>query len=299
MATTRSDLIPTEVVITTPPPPSPEPVATAEIEPITPPTILTKTDVVLAQPPPTTLAAPLTPAKLEPIIPPKAIEKVLPKRAEPLPKPPPAAKPPVPSPRPEAKPREKPKPGLFTPMPDEGPAPAGANTLGSSTANNPVDQPAKSVEGGEAGADALSERGDLPVVPGVGVGGGSGGPGRAGLGSGAEGSGVRVGGLRPGAGGEGPGGGVDGLARPLGGYQLLPRYPDSARRQGISGTTTLLFEVLTNGRVGDVQIESSAGHPDLDRAAAEAIKQWRFEPARRGHQPVAVWLRMPVRFVLR
>ena len=89
------------------------------------------------------------------------------------------------------------------------------------------------------------------------------------------------------------------LARPLAGYQLLPKYPDSARRQGITGTTTLLFEVLQNGRVGDVQIERSAGHVDLDEAAVEAIKKWRFEPARRGNQPVAVWLRMPVKFVLR
>jgi protein TonB len=184
-------------------------------------------------------------------------------------------------------------------MPDEGPAPAGANTLGPSAANNPAEQPAKSIEGGEAGAGELSERGDLPVVPGAGVGGGSGGPGRAGLGWGAEGSGVRAGGLRPGAGGEGPGGGVGSFARPLGGYQLLPRYPDSARRQGITGTTTLLFEVLANGRVGEVRVEQTAGHPDLDQAAAEAIKKWRFEPARRGNQAVAVWLRMPVKFVLR
>jgi protein TonB len=57
--------------------------------------------------------------------------------------------------------------------------------------------------------------------------------------------------------------------------------------------------VLANGHVGEVQIERSAGHSDLDEAAAEAIKKWRFEPARRGNQPVAVWLRMPVRFVLR
>jgi protein TonB len=91
---------------------------------------------------------------------------------------------------------------------------------------------------------------------------------------------------------------VGSFARLLGGYQLLPRYPESARRQGITGTTTLLFEVLESGRVGEVRVEGSAGHPDLDYAAA-AIKKWRFEPARRGNQPVAVWLRMPVKFVLR
>ena len=194
---------------------------------------------------------------------------------------------------------EKPKPGPLTPMPDEEPASAGANTLGPSATYTPTDQPAKSIEGGESGAGGLSDRGDLPVVPGTGVSGGIGGPGRAGLGWGSEGSGARLGGLRPGAGGEGPGGGVGSLARPLGGYQLLPRYPESARRQGITGTTLLLFEVLANGRVGEVRIEHSAGHSDLDEAAAEAIKKWRFEPARRGNQPVAVWLRMPVRFVLK
>jgi protein TonB len=294
----RSDLIPAEVVMA---PPAPEPVPVPEAEPLTPPTVLTRTDVVPAQPPPNIPTAPLNPAKVEPVTPPKAIEKVLPKRAEPQSKPPPEAKRPQPGPppRPETKTFEKPKPGLLTPMPDEGSAPSGANTLGRTTANNPEDQPAKSIERGEAGAGELSERGDLPVVPGAGVGGGSGGPGRAGLGSTAEGCGVNMGSLRPGAGGEGPGGGVGSLARPLGGYQQLPRYPESARRQGITGTTTLLFEVLENGRVGEVQIEVSAGHADLDLAAAAAIKKWRFEPARRGQKPVAVWLRMPVKFVLK
>jgi protein TonB len=56
---------------------------------------------------------------------------------------------------------------------------------------------------------------------------------------------------------------------------------------------------MANGRVGAIRVEQSAGHPDLDQAAAEAIERWRFEPARRGNQPVAVWLRMPVKFVLR
>ena len=294
----RPELIPTEMVIA---PPAPEPVSIPETEPITPPTVLTKTDVVLAKPPPSVPTVPLTPAKVEPVTPPKAIEKVLPKPEPARPKPAPAAKRPQPGPLPgpATKTFEPPKPGFFAPLPDEGPAPTGANTLGPSKANTPADPPAKSIEGGEAGAGALSDRGDMPVVPGAGGGGGGGGAGRSGLGTGSEGSGVRVGGVRPGAGGEGPGGGVGSFARPLGGYQQLPRYPESARRQGVTGTTTLLFEVLESGRVGEVRVEHTAGHPDLDQAAAEAIKKWRFEPARRGNQPITVWLRMPVKFVLR
>ena len=37
---------------------------------------------------------------------------------------------------------------------------------------------------------------------------------------------------------------------------------------------------------------------DLDRAAIEAVKQWHFEPARRGATAVPVWATLPVRFVL-
>lgn len=285
-----------------------EPVAvpTPEAVALTPPTVLTKPEVqpTLASTP---VPAPLTPMPLERLTPPKAIDKPLPKRLEPRPKPTLAAKRhperaetlPVGPPRgPETKTREPPQPGPLLPLPDEGPAPTGANALGPSTPIQRDEAPARTAEGGEAGAGALFEGGDLPVVPGTGVGGGSGAPGRAGLGWGAQGGDVRTGGLRPEAGGEGPAGGVGSLARMLGGYQILPKYPESARRQGLMGTTLLLFEVLANGRVGAVRVEQSAGHPDFDRAAVEAIKQWRFEPARRGNLPVTVWLRMPVRFVL-
>jgi protein TonB len=51
--------------------------------------------------------------------------------------------------------------------------------------------------------------------------------------------------------------------------------------------------------VGTVNVQHSAGHPDLDQAAIEAVKKWRFEPARRGTQAVAVWVTLPVRFELK
>ena len=88
------------------------------------------------------------------------------------------------------------------------------------------------------------------------------------------------------------------FARPLGGYQTTPRYPESARTAGIEGVRPLRFVVLADGLVGTVNVEQSAGHPDLDRAAIEAVKTWRFEPARRGKEAVAVWVTIPVRFQL-
>jgi protein TonB len=92
--------------------------------------------------------------------------------------------------------------------------------------------------------------------------------------------------------------GLTALARPLGGYQTKPEYPESARRARAEGVSLLRFQVLASGRVGEVVVARSAGHHDLDRAAVEAIKQWQFEPARRGRTPVPVWVTLPVRFEL-
>jgi periplasmic protein TonB len=94
-------------------------------------------------------------------------------------------------------------------------------------------------------------------------------------------------------------GGVTSSARPQGGYQVRPSYPAAPRRLGIQGTTLLRVHVLSDGRIGDVLIEKTAGHPDLDEAAADAVRRWRFEPARRGSEPVAMWVLLPVEFRLR
>ena len=96
-----------------------------------------------------------------------------------------------------------------------------------------------------------------------------------------------------------PSDGVTQMAIPRGGYQVRPSYPSSARRLGIQGMTTLRVYVAADGRVGEVQVQESAGHPDLDAAAADAVKRWRFEPARRGTEPVGVWVLLPVEFRLR
>jgi protein TonB len=88
------------------------------------------------------------------------------------------------------------------------------------------------------------------------------------------------------------------MTGPSGGYQVKPRYPESARRQGVEGTVLLRVRVTEQGRVEAVQLERSAGHQDLDQAALKAVRHWRFEPARWGNQPMAVWVLIPVTFKL-
>jgi protein TonB len=93
--------------------------------------------------------------------------------------------------------------------------------------------------------------------------------------------------------------GVTQRAIPQGGYQHRPAYPSSARRLGLQGTTLLTVLVADDGRVANVIVTQSAGHPDLDQAAADAVRRWRFEPARRGTEKVAMWVQLPVEFRLR
>jgi periplasmic protein TonB len=149
--------------------------------------------------------------------------------------------------------------------------------------------PAGEAAGGEAGAGGLSASGDVGVVAGSGMGGGEGGTANAGLGRGEKGDGF---------GGGSNGNGLAATARPLGGYQVKPRYPESARKIGAQGVTVLKVRVLENGRVGEVLIEKSAGFSELDLSATEAVKKWLFEPARRGKDPVQVWVLLPVKFEL-
>jgi protein TonB len=49
----------------------------------------------------------------------------------------------------------------------------------------------------------------------------------------------------------------------------------------------LKMRITAQGRVEDVQVVRSAGYPDLDESAMEAVRRWRFEPARRNGQQVA------------
>ena len=100
--------------------------------------------------------------------------------------------------------------------------------------------------------------------------------------------------------GNGSGSSGTGIALTQARYRDTPRpdYPESARREGREGRVLLRVLVDDQGRSKKVEINSSSGNEALDRAAAEAIKRWRFHPARYSDQPVESWLRIPIEFSL-
>ena len=63
---------------------------------------------------------------------------------------------------------------------------------------------------------------------------------------------------------------------PFPSYVSAVKYPDSLFRLGIEGTTIVAVEILPGGTVGRIAIEKSSGNKRLDKAAEEAIKNWKF-----------------------
>jgi protein TonB len=166
--------------------------------------------------------------------------------------------------------------------------------------------------------DALSsEEKDASAKPGSGIGsggtpggvgeGGTGGAGWTGIGkgtgiarpggSGSAGSGF-VGWGKGSAGGRGRGRGDSGTGSPRYAKNPKPVYPLEARQKGHEGKVMLAVEVLPNGRVGEVQVDKSSGYETLDRCAVEAVKKWKFIPAKKEGVAILCWVCIPIKFQL-
>ena len=78
-----------------------------------------------------------------------------------------------------------------------------------------------------------------------------------------------------------------------------PRYPAIAKRRGYQGTVILEVLVSMDGAVKEVRVFESSGHKVLDKAAIKAVKGWLFEPGKKGSGPIDMWVKVPIRFVLK
>ena len=77
-----------------------------------------------------------------------------------------------------------------------------------------------------------------------------------------------------------------------------PDYPAISRRIGEEGHVRLSVYILADGRVGDIRLKQSSGYPRLDQAAIEAVRRWRYLPARRGDEPIDYWYVQTIIFSL-
>ncbi len=83
---------------------------------------------------------------------------------------------------------------------------------------------------------------------------------------------------------------------PIEGQTPPPRYPNAALRNGESGTVLVRVEVDANGMPAGVALVQRSGSRDLDRAAMEAVRRWRFLPAQRDGRAIPGSLVIPIDF---
>lgn len=76
-------------------------------------------------------------------------------------------------------------------------------------------------------------------------------------------------------------------------YRHAPNLSPELRRK--DATVVVVFYVTVDGKVKDPEVYRSSD-PAFERPALEAIKKWRFEPAKRRNEPVPDRMRLPMRF---
>lgn len=88
------------------------------------------------------------------------------------------------------------------------------------------------------------------------------------------------------------GGGVD---PPVKIHSPQPRYTEDARRAGVEGVVILETVVDEEGNVRDVKVLKGLPY-GLDQSAVDTVKTWRYEPALRDGEPVAVYFTFTINF---
>jgi len=58
----------------------------------------------------------------------------------------------------------------------------------------------------------------------------------------------------------------------------MPRYPEIARRMNLVGTVKVEVVIGTDGKVKSAN--AVGGHPILISTTLEALKEWKYEPAK-------------------
>ena len=79
-------------------------------------------------------------------------------------------------------------------------------------------------------------------------------------------------------------------------HNPAPAYPAQSRRLKEEGTVLLLVRVSVEGTPLSVEVRNSSGFERLDEAGLQAVRQWRFVPAKRGGENVAASVLVPIQF---
>jgi TonB family protein len=80
-------------------------------------------------------------------------------------------------------------------------------------------------------------------------------------------------------------------------YTPAAEYTDKARKERKQGVVVIRMVVGADGLPRDIKVDRSLS-PDLDESATDAVRKWKFSPATKDGEPVAVQVNVEVSFHL-
>jgi protein TonB len=88
---------------------------------------------------------------------------------------------------------------------------------------------------------------------------------------------------------------ADGTEPPVPVRTVAPKFPDEMKRLGTSGLVTVSCMIDEKGNVSDPKIVK-ASNDAFSEPAMEALKKWKFKPAKKDGEAIAIRVNIPVQF---
>lgn len=76
-----------------------------------------------------------------------------------------------------------------------------------------------------------------------------------------------------------------------------PKYPVEMRKEGTSGVVTITCVIDEKGNVTEPTVEK-ATNDAFRQPALDALRKWKFKPAKKGGTPVALKVSIPIQFTM-
>lgn len=82
-------------------------------------------------------------------------------------------------------------------------------------------------------------------------------------------------------------------------HNPIPAYPPISKRLGEQGTVVVRVFIEVDGTAKTTELAQSSGFDRLDRAAMSAALGWRYVPGKKAGVAQAMWVNVPIPFILK
>lgn len=81
--------------------------------------------------------------------------------------------------------------------------------------------------------------------------------------------------------------------------KIPPRYPQGLLKKRVSGRVLVAMTVDETGKVTNAVVKETSGYGDMDKAALNAAKRWKFKPGIKGGRKAVMTVVQPFNFKMK